>query len=205
MLTAAGQHIMDHISLFSYTESSVINSTGLITASALSSDVAIKNTKGVYKYLPQNFPIVPFEMLNDNTASSIIKYDITASSSTATGVVIGSGSTQATINDYALESQIRSGFTSSGSVSKITDSSNNIIGKTILLGITNTSNNIITINEIGFVCPCKYTNTPSSSTSLSNSTEWTFLVDRTVLDTPLVIPAGESGTIEYIFEEVSSS
>lgn len=118
------------------------------------------------------------------------------------GFVIGSGTTAATENDYWLESQITTGFTGGVMVGNQTrgaqlDDNGNPKARYILT-VQNTSSNSMTIGEIG----CAYN--PDSlypAESGGSSVNSALLTFRTVLDTPVVIPAGETKSIVY--EEVA--
>lgn len=95
---------------------------------------------------------------------------------TTTGIAFGSGTTPPTIDDYKMESLISSGISFSfvkeyGNPCKFT------------ITVTNISDDAISIAELGMF------------TLINNSN--TFLADRTVLDTPVTIPAGGIGKIEY--------
>ena len=100
------------------------------------------------------------------------------------GIVVGSGRTPATIDDYKLESMITSGL--SASIAKSIDSDNDTI---IALTFTNTSSADITIGEIGYVGTVYIDNNFGGSKYV--------LLERTVLDSPVTIPAGGIGKIEY--------
>lgn len=112
-------------------------------------------------------------------------YSTSMSYSTYTyGIMIGSGGTPATLDDYKLEALITSGL--SVSVSVTSDDDNDGVYK---LTITNTSGVDVTIKEIGMALKLY---TGSNSTVSAN-----FLVERTVLDNPITIPAGGIGLIDY--------
>jgi hypothetical protein len=99
--------------------------------------------------------------------------------------VVGRGTTPATLDDYALENMIRSGLTCT--VSTAVDEDNDAVYK---LTLTNTSSEDITIGEVGIHCQCYWGNNSSAYTC------WA-LLERTVLDTPITIPAGGLGVIDY--------
>lgn len=107
-----------------------------------------------------------------------------ALSNASSGIVFGTGSTSPTIDDYKLESIITGGLT--GTFKYSINNSTGII-KIIL---TNTSDNNITISEMGwqFTNYCSYSSSSSSGIAL---------MDRTVLDTPVTIEAGGVGVVEY--------
>lgn len=112
-------------------------------------------------------------------------------SSTA-GFCVGSGNTQPTLSDYTLESIITSGLQGAATSTTGIDSNGNIYLNVDIV-ITNTSDQSITIREIGWIgvlqCAASV-----GGTSLSAKYA---LVDRTVLDNPVTIEAGEYETIRY--------
>ena len=107
----------------------------------------------------------------------------------STGVYFGKGTTPATKDDYKLESPITSGLT-------ITNPSYFVEvhggdGKYIWVSdfvVQNTSGAEVNISEIGLHLPFYYS---------GNSTYYLTLAERTVLDEPIVIPAGATRVIEY--------
>lgn len=102
---------------------------------------------------------------------------------TSAGIVLGTGTTPPTIHDYRLESQITSGLTSQ--VSTLVDEDNNRIYKITLIS---TSEDPITIGEIGIM----------GGFYASERSGYNYaLIERTVLDEPVTIPAGEIGIVEY--------
>ena len=100
------------------------------------------------------------------------------------GICLGSGTTAATIDDYMLENPISSGL--SAMVTKVYDDEYN---RTWVITLTNTSSDDITIGEIGYAGEAFYAASGSYSTYA--------LYDRTVLDSPITIPAGGVGQINY--------
>lgn len=115
-----------------------------------------------------------------------------ATSYNASGICVGSGNTPPTEDDYRLESIITSGISGSVSYNFGADENDNpyIIYNVI---INNTSSNEITINEIGIVQTVQCTNKKGASSTSSCRC----LIDRTVLDEPVTIPAGDSKAIIY--------
>lgn len=94
----------------------------------------------------------------------------------ASGISVGSGTGAAKATDYWLEKQITSGITASIIPNENTiDSSGNCFGE-VTLNIVAQSN--IVIGELGW------------------SAGW-FLLDRTVLDTPISLSAGQTASIKY--------
>lgn len=100
------------------------------------------------------------------------------------GIVIGSGTTPATYHDYKLENMITSGLSATRVYAD---------GKTRIT-LTNNSGGDITIGEIGVQM---YSYTTALSTSNNETGRKVVLVERTVLDSPMTIPNGGSGVIDY--------
>lgn len=101
-------------------------------------------------------------------------------------IVLGNGTTEPTPEDYRLESQITTNL-SCDSVSV----SRNTTVKTYTATFSNSGTSDITVTEIGYVSRILYTY------SNWNYIYDDFLMDRTVLETPITIPAGESRTVTY--------
>ena len=100
------------------------------------------------------------------------------------GVYFGSGSTPAARTDYCLESVITSGLTITGPAKAAIGAEGE--GKYIVQSpftVYNTSDADINIYEVGYY-------------SLVNNA-YIALFDRTVLDEPIVIPAGQSKLVTY--------
>ena len=103
-----------------------------------------------------------------------------ASNDTTSGVVVGSGTTPPTAQDYKLENQIT---TVSGNVAYNTTQDADGVTINSIITVTNTADTDITIGEVGL-----YVNT---------SGNWTWMAERTVLETPVTIPAGGVGQVTY--------
>ena len=116
---------------------------------------------------------------------------------TGSRVYVGSGSTPATENDWFLESPlVNNEFTANHTSSYTLNSDKTIMYVNNDYVITNQTQNEITIREIGRAI-CVYTSTTKGDSV--SSTKKAALVDRTVLETPVVIPAGEAATVRYQF------
>lgn len=103
-------------------------------------------------------------------------------------ILLGTGTTAPTADDYRLESQITTNL-SCDSVSV----SRNTTVKTYTATFSNSGTSDMTVTEIGYALRmCYYIRSTSDTYTYDN-----FLMDRTVLDTPVTIPAGESRTITY--------
>jgi hypothetical protein len=100
--------------------------------------------------------------------------------------MLGTGTTAPTADDYRLESPI----TTNLSCDSVSVSRTSLI-KTYTATFTNSGSSDITVTEVGFMIYIFY----NYSTTTENSDH--FLMDRTVLETPITIPAGESRTVTY--------
>ena len=99
-------------------------------------------------------------------------------------VSFGNGATPATVNDYKLESEISTGISVTYQNTVTTEQTDSHILWTATFGVTASVET--TISEIGLFSKVY---TPSGY--------FYTLVDHTVLDTPITIPAGESKQITY--------
>ena len=104
-----------------------------------------------------------------------------AGSDATTYIKCGTGTTEATENDYQLEADA-TGLTCDSVATAI--SANDT--KTYTATFSNSTANAITVAEMGFFC-CSYTGNYYDN----------FLLDHIILDTPITIPAGESKPITY--------
>ena len=122
-----------------------------------------------------------------STVSSNVRTDYTGA-----GVQLGSGTTPATENDYRIETPIGStNVAVAVTAQNVLDNDDLCVQYDIL--VTNNRSSDLTIAEIGYAQTIAVTDS-KGSTSPSSSV---VLFDRTVLDTPVEIPAGEQGTIRY--------
>ena len=100
------------------------------------------------------------------------------------GVAFGTSTTPATVSDYRLESILDNTKISVASPSEVSYSRLDAHEEySVTFGITNITSNAITIAEVGIVAKI--------------NDFYYALVDRTVLDTPVTIPAGQSKQITY--------
>lgn len=104
------------------------------------------------------------------------------------GIYFGSGSTPATKEDYKLESPITAGLAISNPAGFTwVRPSSGVYSATASYAVLNTTAEDITIQEIGNFTPV------AESSSKYHFT----LMDRTVLDEPIVIAPGESKLVTY--------
>ena len=155
-------------------------------------------TKNFYSYIRAVFQDISAAFVQtDGTAVSrpyykadnpfVIMKKWAASISTA-GVSFGTGTTPATASDYVIESILDNTQISVSTPSAVSFSRVDTYDEySVTFGITNKTAEAITISEVGLTaCP----NTGGSPYPFT-------LVDRTVLDNPVTIPAGQSKQITY--------
>lgn len=107
----------------------------------------------------------------------------------------GSGTTTPTIDDYRLEGAIAMNCTESHVVETSYAEDGTSATRKITYTITNNNDEPITIGEIGiFVCACW-------CTGYYKYTSYPYLYERTVLESPITIPAGGVGQVTYSITE----
>ena len=121
------------------------------------------------------------------------KYGSVSTSKTSDGIVLGSGNTPVTLADHDLDARITSGLSCSVVETNGVDG-NGVPYLNYDITCTNTSSDSITIAEIGLQQNVLGTNTQGQS---SGGSSYHVLVERTVLDTPVTIAAGDYETIRY--------
>ena len=103
------------------------------------------------------------------------------------GVILGTGITPPTVDDYTMSGNPITNFTYSYALAKDTDDNGATI--TALYTITNTGSSAFTIGEIGLTASLG----GSYSTMIYKA-----LLERTVLDSPLTIEPGGVGQLTYV-------
>ena len=108
------------------------------------------------------------------------------------GIYLGSGNRQESENDNDLQTRITTGLTAQtpSKVAGIDENGNPYLE--YLFTLTNTTENSIVVKEIGYVQGLYAATSLGQSVALKN-----FLLDRTVLQTPVTIRAGESAAVKY--------
>jgi len=105
------------------------------------------------------------------------------------GLIIGTGDTPPTVNDYDLENQITTGFTSTTRMPTNNSNDKNSIQDSMMyvcsITITNTGVDDLVIKELGYI------------RGNSGGKAVQALFDRIVFDTPVSIAANETKTLEY--------
>lgn len=124
-------------------------------------------------------------------------YSFKASTSyNSDGIWVGTGNTPSTENDYFLESPVTSGCTGTTAKQSIYDATTNSIINRMIVTITNNTDSDLIISEIGKTCVFDTASTKGGSVNYGRKG---VLIDRTILDSPITIPSGESGVIHYEF------
>jgi len=151
----------------------------------------IKSATNVTLYTNGSFPVI------DNVYYA---RGMVAKGTFRGGVVIGSGNTEATVDDYWLENQINGGFDSRVIEKHYMDNNGNSTVSFVVF-VINTSQSNITINEIGYavlIGCCRVQGT----TDASQNTSTVVLLERSVLDSPFMIEPGKGVKIEYMLKTV---
>ena len=119
----------------------------------------------------------------------------TALAANSYGVAVGSGDTAATENDYTLENQIV-GLTATVTATTEYDETNYRYLSRLEYTISNATSADVTVKEIGRFVSAHTADTRGATTATNAQS---FMVDRTVLATPVTIPTGESSIVRYEF------
>ena len=133
----------------------------------------LNNGNAQYSVIATNTHTPPFAAMNKHVVNS-----------NDSGVSFGIGTTPANATDYKLENSLPSTQISVSVPSAVSYSRVDTYEEySVTFGVTNKTAEAITISEVGL------TAAPQSA--------YPVLVDRTVLDTPVTIPAGQSKQITY--------
>ena len=125
-----------------------------------------------------------------STGEGIFQSSIVQSSyTTNNGIIFGTGDTPPTFNDYKLSGDIIQGLTAQVVIEANTTS--NGCYRKFIITVQNTTSEAKTIREIGYIrrAPAKKSD---GGTKIIYP-----LVERTVLDNPVTIPANGFGQVEY--------
>ena len=102
------------------------------------------------------------------------------------GVIFGTGNAPVTLDDYKLSGDIITTLSGRCTISRGVDANGAYI--TALYTLNNDGNNDVTVSEIATLAYAWTTN---------SSNKCCPMIDRTVLDTPVTIPAGGIGQVVY--------
>lgn len=113
---------------------------------------------------------------------------------TAAGISVGIGSTAATEDDWQLESTLTTGINIALTDTTYGNDAPGIPYAQYSVTVTNTGSDPITVKEIGYKQTVGSVIYPGATVGSGSRV---FLLDRTVLDTPVTIAAGDAGIITY--------
>ena len=183
MLTRVGKEIQK----FLMVNQSGIPGVSLSASSTTPALIAAKTTSNETLYIPP--------MANSNSASIMTDYN-----NSSYGIAVGSSDTAATEDDYILGNLITTLKQSAvPQVSLVYDAENTKLIARIDLPLVNDTAEDIIVREIGRFASYYTTATKGAMPSNSASTKRCVLVERTVLETPVTVPANGTATIRYDF------
>ena len=117
------------------------------------------------------------------------------------GIHLGSNDTPATEEDYNLKAQITSGLSVSALLRTNGIDANGNPYLELLGTLLNTTNSDIVIREVGYFQNLQ-AGTSQNATSLTNRV---FMFDRTVLTSPLIVPANDAAALKYTLKTILPS
>lgn len=151
----------------------LISLTIFATTNDSNSAVTCKNSKGTTTNIPANNFLF---QIGFNSSSLKTSFGTGSSSS---GVIFGTGDIAPTLDDYTLSGNVISGISMTSSKSSVgKEEDAEYASFTTVYSITNNNTEEVTVREIA-------------------SMVYGCIVDRTVLDTPITIPAGGIGQVTY--------
>ena len=112
---------------------------------------------------------------------------------TAAGISVGTGDTPATENDVQLESHLSSGINLTLTATNVGAGSPCDAYVEYYVTVTNTGSSPVTIKEICYKQTLKAADRPTKSATA----DVVCMLDRTVLDEPMTVQAGDAGVIFY--------
>lgn len=163
-----------------------VNCTKAFNPATLPHNIVFKNVNGVENSIT----------VSNSLGKSIYEIDSTSSNNTCTyssgsnyqliNIVAGSGNTPATEDDYMLESPLSLTF-SARTIVPIYDENNLPIGVNFVKTWINNTGADVTIREIGALL----------NYGTSTTTNTTILIERTVLETPVVVASGDTVSLSF--------
>lgn len=183
MLTKLGKILSDNI--VGYGGNKKFGFLPIIDNNSITCNIETKDYGGNTRYISPSLYDVGY---------SYIKNAVSISGSASDGIVVGSGDTPASEDDYTLENKINGLDGTISSQASYFDATDKCYYSIYTLTLSNNTGESVTINEYGRIVSAEAASTKGGTRS---NNRYAFLVERVVLDAPLVIPAGESSVLEY--------
>lgn len=142
----------------------------------------VRDVNGRQYYLCPNFDRFPY----DRTQT------FTTAAGTA-GISLGRGTKEASPRDYNLQSIITSGLNVAITATQVGSETPGDPYLRYNMTITNTSSSTITITEVCYKQRVRVANGPGRN----ENNDLVIMLDRTVLETPITLAAGDAGVIQY--------
>ena len=150
--------------------------------------IQVKDTGGDTYY------VAP-EPINDNIGYVSGAF-VNGGSGSSYGIAVGSGDTPATENDYTLETKINTLTATSTSIAQNYDSTTGKLHIDFTVTLSNSTASDIVVKEVARVV--RHHRADHLNDSISTNSSYTcIMIDRTVLETPLTVPASDIGILRY--------
>ena len=137
-----------------------------------------------YNYCPYGVSGIPYRVINIHNALNAVKTSL--NKYYENGVFFGTGETPASLDDYKLAGDLIQNINASINITYSYSKEKQSVKA--VYTITNNNEAAITIKEVALNMQFDYS---------SNGSSTGCVIDRTVLDTPVTIPAGGVGQVEY--------
>lgn len=186
MLTAWGKKVASVATVAGYC---------LPFVSATNSSIAFiqgKTLAGNTLYIPPVYAASP-------TWGPIVSSLVESGSSSSVGVAFGSGNTSPSENDYTLENLITGITANTPTLETFFDETNHKYVARLDYTIQNDTGAEISIKEVALFVRFNTATTWGGTPVTSAAGRYSFMIDRTLLASPVVIPNGDAGTVRYEF------
>lgn len=124
---------------------------------------------------------------------------VESGSGSTVGVAFGSDGTTPTENDYTLGGLITGLSATTPSIETYFDQTNYKYVARLDYTVSNNTGADVIIREVGLFVRFYTADTRGANASSTAAGRYSFMIDRTVLDSPVTIPSGTAGTIRYDF------
>lgn len=180
------------------------NLTGLATGDLHGLYIETDGTVGPKYYSTYNSISESLPSYWDEAMSNLKGYDIKSpiqnnsnSSLFSYGTVLGTGTTPPTPDDYTLSGAAITTIVNSYSIKNEIDEDNMGMTKTATYTITNSGDTDITIGEIGIFVERRWQSQTTTGLSPQAYHHGFVMIERSVLEAPVTIPAGGIGQVTY--------